>query len=374
MLKTTATDLPPTEPTNPPPPSLWGSCPGVLVYLVSNVFSVTLLNTPGRVYKSLAFFLCGMASAYQNLLSAPATATTLIGGAIYYGCWIMWILLALVTLAIVAMCLYVTKTINAHRLEAHAEARQAIRQGVVNRSIAVEPAYDLYFPKVMAKHKTAPSIGSRREATSGLMLFPGALLDHHAYGVIASKLAARGMVVVVPNCDPIRLPSPALGANAAFFVKTVKELKDKHNITVVDWSIGGHSLGAHAAAAMLDEVRDKVSKLVMWGVYTLPGINLSYSPAQILLVTATNDGFRFADETAEKNLFGKLPVRVGAMEKSTAGTTFWYDVLGGNHAGFANYGPQLYYKVDGERTITREEQHRQVVQVVSDFVMGVKES
>jgi hypothetical protein len=113
------------------------------------------------------------------------------------------------------------------------------------------------------------------------------------------------------------------------------------------------------------------SKLVLWCVYSSPDWNLRNSTAQTQLVTASENGLRFPDEeSAEKNLFQKLPVRVNSLDESTASTTFWYDIKGGNHAGFANYGSQTFLIVDGNRTISLEDQHQQMVQVVSRFILG----
>jgi hypothetical protein len=244
---------------------------------------------------------------------------------------------------------------------------------VENGSVVIEPWYDLYLPSEFSSDENDQSC--RRGVRSGLVLFPGALLEHRAYGVIAGKLAAEGMVVLVPNCEPARLPTSILGANADWVVETLAEIKDKHHLTVQEWSVGGHSLGGHAAAAMIDKISDDIiSKLVMWGVHMLPGLNLRNSTAQTLLVTASEDGFRFPDEGSADHLFQKLPARVNSLDDSTASTTFWYEIKGGNHAGFANYGPQNYSKVDGNRTISLDEQHKQIVQVVSRFLWEYRSS
>jgi dienelactone hydrolase len=250
-------------------------------------------------------------------------------------------------------------------LDAHPEAKEAIRRGVENGSVVIEPSYDLYLPSEFSSDENDQSC---RWVGSGLILFPGALVEHHAYGAIASKLAAEGMVVLVPNCEPRRLAT----SNADWVLETLAEIKDKHHVTVQEWSLGGHSWGGYVAVEMIDQISDDViSKLVMWGVASTYTLNLRNSTAQTLVVTASEDGFRFPDEeSAEKNLFQKLPVRVNSLDESTARTTFWYDIKGGNHVGFANYGPQTFPLVDGNRTISLEDQHQQIVQVVSRFILG----
>jgi hypothetical protein len=65
-----------------------------------------------------------------------------------------------------------------------------------------------------------------------------------------------------------------------WFLETLAEInKYKHKVAIQEWSVGGHSLGGHAAAAALfDKISlsddYKISKLFMWGVYSLPGLNL----------------------------------------------------------------------------------------------------
>jgi hypothetical protein len=336
----------------------------ILLYGLATIFRGSL-DTPVRIYAALVLYVGSLVYSFGWIRRRPKRS-----GFVYYGSWIIWILLALLGILVLAMCQHFVRTLTPHRLEAHPEAKEAIRRGLENGSIVIEPWYDLYLPSEFSSDKSDESC--RGVVGSGLVLFPGALLEHRSYGVIATKLAAEGMVVLVPNCEPARLPTPVLGANANWVVETLAEIKNKHHITVQEWSVGGHSLGGHAAASMIDRISDDViSKLVMWGVYSLPGLNLRNSTAQTLLVTATEDGFNWpTNGTQKEDLFQKLPSRVHSLDDSAASTTFWYEIKGGNHAGFANYGPQYFSKPDGNRTISLEEQHQQIVQVVSRFILG----
>jgi predicted esterase len=347
----------------PPIPGLLRLSHDAVMFYLSHIF--TGLDTPTKIYVALVLSIISLCYCYGWIRRRPIRR-----GFAYYSLWIIWILLALVGILFLAVCLFGARQQNTHRLVAHPEAREAIRRGVENGSVVIEPWYDLYLPSDFSSDENDQSC--RGVVGAGLFLFPGALLEHRAYGVIAGKLAAEGMVVLVPNCEPARLPTSVLGANADWVAETIAEIKNEHNVTVQEWSVGGHSLGGHAAAAMIDKISDDViSKLVLWGVYSLPGLNLRNSTAQTLLVTASEDGFRFPDEgSAEKKFFQKLPERVNSLDDSAASTTFWYDIKGGNHAGFANYGPQYFSKPDGNRTISLEEQHQQIVQVVSRFILG----
>jgi hypothetical protein len=347
----------------PPIPDLFRRSHDVLLFLLSSCVP-GILDTPTNIYVALVLYIGSIVYCCGWIRRRPTRR-----GFVYYSLWLIWILVALLGILMLAMSLYFARLQTRHRLEAHPEAKEAIRRGVENGNVVIEPWYDLYFPSEFSSDENDQSC---RGVGSGLVLLPGALVEHRAYGVIAGNLAAEGMVVLVPNFEPARLVSSVFGANADWVVETLAEIKDKHHVTVQEWSVGGHSMGGFAAAEIFEKTSDDViSKLVLWGVYGMSGLNLRDSTAQTLVVTASEDGFRFRDEeTAEKKLFQKLPGRVNSLDDSAASTTFWYDIKGGNHAGFGNYGPQNFFKVDGNRTISLEEQHRQIVQVVSRFILG----
>lgn len=385
----------------PPAPDFIESCQGVLLYLLSSLF-------PGIIKTSLHAYQFVGTVAFVLVISARWIAAlhrknknklqkSRMTSVVYYACSAVSKLLTVLFVAMILVLVpYIAHTNNVNRLQAHDVAINVIRTGVGQGTIILEPAYDLYLPLAIAKAASAAAAASSLQqhqqpdatntdainntARAGLILFPGALLDHRAYGVVAAALAATGVVVVVPNAEPMRLPSRAFGAHAEFVTETVKHVRQTHHVSAMEWAVGGHSLGGHAAAKMMDELmlmrndddNDEIAfnKLVLWGLYSLPGLNLHESLAKILLVTATHDGFRFVNEEKESSFLAKLPTRAKSIQDMVQGSYFWYDVQGGNHAGFASYGPQMYYKKDGERTISREEQHRQVVEVVSEFLLG----
>jgi len=44
-------------------------------------------------------------------------------------------------------------------------------------------------------------------------------------------------------------------------------------------------------------------------------------------------------------------------------------IVGGNHAGFGHYGPQLFPRRDLERTISLDEQQAKIVKWTTDFIL-----
>ena len=272
-------------------------------------------------------------------------------------------ILLTIFLAFFGSCIKRAQQCIQYRLDAFPEAMDAIREGIKNERIHLEKGYYLYLPPDFTSH---PVDNACRVTQVGLVLFPGALLDHRAYGRVASKLSDEGILVIIQDNEPWRLPAAIMGSNADFVQKTIGDVKKKHNIEVLEWSVGGHSLGAKTAADVVIHMNG-IKKLVLWAQYNPWGIDLAQSDVDVLLVTATEDGYYFPNDEVRQRLFDKLPPM--AMNPSGKGTVH-LEIIGGNHGGFANYGKQVFYKVDGERRIPLEEQQRQVIKSTAEFLTG----
>ena len=83
--------------------------------------------------------------------------------------------------------------------------------------------------------------------------------------------------------------------------------------------------------------------------------SLAGTEVPVLSVWAENDALSTAEDREETS--ARLP----------ANTQFAI-IAGGNHAGFGEYGPQ---DDDGPLEIPREEQHRQVRELIVGFLEGV---
>lgn len=172
--------------------------------------------------------------------------------------------------------------------------------------------------------------------STGIVFYPGGRVDPRAYAPAAKDLAEQGYLVVIPPM-PFNLavfaPDRAADVIAAF-------------PEINCWVVGGHSLGGVMAAQVADKLGEQVSGLLFWASYPADSLDLSQSDLQVLTVSASEDGLTTPDEVQAS--LTRLPP-----------STQWFEVEGGNHAGFGWYGNQ---SGDGIPSITRPEQQEQIVQ------------
>jgi len=186
------------------------------------------------------------------------------------------------------------------------------------------------------------------EPITGLILYPGGLVDERAYALTARAVAAEGyLVAIVPM--PLRLA--VLGAErAAEVLKAFPEVER--------WAIGGHSLGGAMAAQFARRHPDAVQGLVLWAAYPSGSDDLSGSDLQVLSLYATSDGLTSLQEIEDSRRLLPPDTEFVAIE-------------GGNHAQFGAYGPQ---RGDGVPTIHREAQQAQIVEATVGLLQRLEAS
>ncbi|MBR3227474.1 MAG: alpha/beta hydrolase, partial [Erysipelotrichaceae bacterium] len=114
--------------------------------------------------------------------------------------------------------------------------------------------------------------------------------------------------------------------------------------------IGGHSLGGACASMYIDEHRDLFEGLILLASYSTK--DLSDSGLSVLSITASNDGILNFDKYTEN--IRNLPA-----------DHIEYQIKGGNHSQFADYG---FQKGDGKATIDPEEQLEDVSTAIITFI------
>lgn len=180
-------------------------------------------------------------------------------------------------------------------------------------------------------------IYGERDSACGFILYPGGKVEECAYAPILSMLADSGVCCVVAKM-PCHLAvfSPDAADRIMGQIPTVKH-----------WYIGGHSLGGAMAADFAAENQERFSGLVLLAAYptkelkTLPVLSVYGSEDGVLNSRKYKDSITYADAVTE------------------------YIIEGGNHAGFGNYGQQ---KGDGSAKITKEEQWRETVSYLLNFL------
>ena len=196
----------------------------------------------------------------------------------------------------------------------------------------------------------------------GLLFIPGALVEPEAYAPILQAVADASGATIVCARLPFRHPI-LFGADDA------QRLMQEYP-KVARWVIGGHSMGAGkygAAGLLTTEVGANFSGLLMWAGTLTGDLDLSGErKLPCLALLASEDTVVPPDGKAED---GSL-VMDGVTTRCPPGAK--HAILqGGNHAGFAHYGPQRFPFADGERRITLEEQQAHAVQHTARFLMDI---
>lgn len=204
--------------------------------------------------------------------------------------------------------------------------------------------YDLYLPQ-----------GTKGTIKCALLFIPNEKVDHSAYSVIASQLSDAGILVVVQNTEPYRLPSTLVGSGLSELASIQQQVNQEYTIT--EWAVGGHGMGSIPAALLAEKL--KIAKLVIWGAYDSWPVDLSDKKLSVLTVIGTKDGYWTSKTEDEQEKFKSL------LPAPNARTVFFEEIEGGNHAGFAHYGP---IPKDGERTIRVEEQQKKAANVTALFL------
>jgi pimeloyl-ACP methyl ester carboxylesterase len=120
--------------------------------------------------------------------------------------------------------------------------------------------------------------------------------------------------------------------------------------------IAGHSRGGALAARFVAEraqpAGTPLDGLILIGTTHPRDHDLSTVPFPVLRIVASEDCV--APPSAARANAGSLPPE-----------TTWVEIAGGNHRQFGYYGWQIG---DCAATISREEQHRQVIEAVTGFL------
>ncbi|MCX6519814.1 MAG: alpha/beta hydrolase [Actinobacteria bacterium] len=188
----------------------------------------------------------------------------------------------------------------------------------------------------------APSAG----ATTGLVFYPGALVDPRAYAPTLRPLAEAGYLVVV-----VKMPM-----GVAFFGAGAASDVIADHPTIEHWAVGGHSLGGAVASIYARDHRGEggVDGLVLWAAYPT-GPMADAADLAVVSVSAANDGLATPDDIAAS--VADLPA-----------TAEFVTVPGAVHAFFGDYGDQ---RGDGDPTVSRQDAQAQIVEATSTFLASL---
>lgn len=166
---------------------------------------------------------------------------------------------------------------------------------------------------------------------TGFIFYPGGKVEPTAYLPILEKLRQNGI-----TCVLVDMPFNLAVFNSGAADKVFDKLPAINN-----WYIGGHSLGGAMASNYASKHQDKIKGLVLLGAYIYGDI----PPSNALTVYGSLDGVLDKSKiTYKENVFV---------------------IEGGNHGQFGNYGHQ---KGDGTATISSEQQQKETVDHIIEFI------
>lgn len=168
------------------------------------------------------------------------------------------------------------------------------------------------------------------DTNKGIIFYPGGKVEAIAYMPMLIQLAEKGFTVSLVEM-PFNL--------AVFGIDAAEEVLETVE-GIEEWYLAGHSLGGAMASSYIEENTDKFNGLILMGAYPINDANI-----ETLTVYGTHD------------------IMLN-LEKVQASDRI-YEIIDGNHAYFGNYGEQ---EGDGVARISREEQQRQAVEVITEFI------
>lgn len=175
-----------------------------------------------------------------------------------------------------------------------------------------------------------------RESEVGLVFVPGAKVDPWAYAPILQSLAEDGVTVVITR--------PWL--NLAFFDLRGLDAFTSAAPDIDEWAVGGHSLGGVRACQLASDA----DALVLFGSYC--STDLSATELPVLSISGSEDGL-------------STPEKIDAARDQLPADAEVVEIAGASHASFGDYGPQAG---DGEPTLSSDEMHAEVSEVLIPFL------
>lgn len=201
-------------------------------------------------------------------------------------------------------------------------------------------------------------ITPRREwySMTGLVFYPGGLVDPHAY---IEPLAKFGISGIGHQIVIVKMPANLALLNA----EKAKWMYDRFPY-VKRWVVAGHSLGGVSACKLIHEWPHFFYGLALFAAYPQPSYNIEWWTQSVLSVRGEFDGLVSQEDIDDKLQYLPPAERIESLDDfpmDPASRTIQYTIKGGNHAYFGNYGEQ---KGDGEATITAEEQINETIKLL----------
>jgi pimeloyl-ACP methyl ester carboxylesterase len=182
---------------------------------------------------------------------------------------------------------------------------------------------------------------------TGFIFYPGGRISYLGYSDLMRAIAEKGYLVVVPKMP---LNMAVLDANIA------DEIIAAHP-EIQHWVIGGHSVGGTAAAQYTFSHPGEIAGLAIWSSYPADGSDISGLDIPVLLMYGGN-------ETGVTN--ESIAVRKHLLPPDTR----YFKIEGGDHHQFGSY---VLTTEENLATISREEQHAQILAAMLELLQSINE-
>jgi hypothetical protein len=183
------------------------------------------------------------------------------------------------------------------------------------------------------------------ETKTGLIFYPGGLVEPAAYAPVLRKIAEEGVLVIIT-------PMPL---NLGIFNTSAADPVIEAYPEISTWILAGHSLGGAAAGIYASGSPAEIDGLVFWDSYPPNSADLSETDLAVLSVYGTTGGFPNTDNFDQQRSL--LPT----------GTEF-RPIEGASHAQFGDYGPQ---KGDVVPSLSLAAQHDTVTEIMLEFISHI---
>ena len=180
------------------------------------------------------------------------------------------------------------------------------------------------------------------ETETGLIFYPGGLVEPTAYAPILHQIAEKGVLVII---TPMPLNLAIFNTGAANAV-----IDAYPNIST--WILAGHSLGGASAAIFAENNPNRIDAIALWDSYPANSADLSDNTISVISIFGTTNNIPNTENFNDKKYL--LPA-----------DTIYIGIEGANHAQFGDYGPQ---KGDVVASMSLAEQHEQVAEIMLDFI------
>lgn len=181
-----------------------------------------------------------------------------------------------------------------------------------------------------------------QETDTGLIFYPGGLVEPTAYAPILHQIADKGVLVVI---TPMPLNLAIINTGAANAVIDAYP-------QITTWILAGHSLGGASAAIFAENNPDRIDAIALWDSYPPDSSDLSDNTISAISIFGTTNEIPNTDNFNDKRHL--LPA-----------DTIFMGIEGASHAQFGDYGPQ---KGDVVPSMSLAEQHERVTEIMLDFI------